>query len=118
MRDGRQGLAGGVRAAGRKEHGMKGLVMKKIEKRTAKANARVAKLRASMARTCVEAEQQALMAADGGLRRVGRGELGQGTTEYAILVGVLVVIAIVAIIAFKDKLQQLWDAIASGINSL
>ena len=28
---------------------------------------------------------------------------GQGTTEYAILVGVLVVIAIVAIIAFKGK---------------
>ena len=28
-------------------------------------------------------------------------ESGQGTTEYAILVGVLVVIAIVAIIAFK-----------------
>ena len=43
---------------------------------------------------------------------------GQGTTEYAILVGVLVVIAIVAIVAFKDKVSQLWDAIASGINSL
>ena len=43
---------------------------------------------------------------------------GQGTTEYAILVGVLVVIAIVAILAFKDKLSELWDAISSGINSL
>lgn len=43
---------------------------------------------------------------------------GQGTTEYAILVGVLVVIAIVAIVAFKDKVSQLWDAIANGINSL
>lgn len=43
---------------------------------------------------------------------------GQGMTEYAILVGVLVVIAIVAIVAFKDKVSQLWDAIASGINSL
>lgn len=43
---------------------------------------------------------------------------GQGTTEYAILVGVLVVIAIVAIIAFRDKVSQLWDAIATGINSL
>ena len=37
---------------------------------------------------------------------------GQGTTEYAILVGVLVVIAIIAII------QELWDAISSGINGL
>lgn len=43
---------------------------------------------------------------------------GQGTTEYAILVGVIVVIAIVAILAFKDKLASLWDAIAAGINSL
>ena len=43
---------------------------------------------------------------------------GQGTTEYAILVGVLVVIAIVAIIAFRGKVQELWTAIANGINSL
>ena len=42
----------------------------------------------------------------------------QGTTEYAILVGVLVVIAILAIIAFRDKVSELWDAISSGINSL
>ncbi len=45
-------------------------------------------------------------------------ESGQGTTEYAILVGVLVVIAIVAVIAFRSKIQELWDAISSGINSL
>lgn len=45
-------------------------------------------------------------------------EEGQGTTEYAILVGVLVVIAIVAIIAFKGKVQELWTAIADGMNSL
>lgn len=43
---------------------------------------------------------------------------GQGTTEYAILVGVLVVIAIIAITVFRPKLQELWDAIASGINGL
>ena len=41
--------------------------------------------------------------------RLRRGETGQGTTEYAILVGVLVVIAM---------LQELWDAIAEGINGL
>lgn len=45
-------------------------------------------------------------------------ESGQGTTEYAILVGVLVVIAILAIVAFRDKVSELWNAIASGINSL
>ena len=43
---------------------------------------------------------------------------GQGTTEYAILVGVLVVIAIVSILAFRDRVSELWDAIANGINSL
>lgn len=43
---------------------------------------------------------------------------GQGTTEYAILVGVIVVIAIVAIVSFKDKISELWQSIASGINSL
>lgn len=61
-----------------------------------------------------------------GVRTVGArgiGELlgevrGQGTTEYAILVGVLVVIAILAIIAFRGKVQQLWDAIVSGMNAL
>ena len=43
---------------------------------------------------------------------------GQGTTEYAILVGVLVVIAILAIMVFRPRLQELWNAIAEGINGL
>ena len=33
-------------------------------------------------------------------------------------VGVLVVIAIIAITVFRPKLQELWDAIAEGINGL
>ena len=51
-------------------------------------------------------------------RRLLAERSGQGTTEYAILVGVLVVIAIVAIVAFRDRVTELWQAIASGINSL
>lgn len=51
-------------------------------------------------------------------RAVAGEESAQGTTEYAILVGVLVVIAILAIIAFRDKVSSLWDAISQGINSL
>ena len=43
---------------------------------------------------------------------------GQGTVEFAILVGVLVVIAILAITVFRPKVQELCDAIASGINGL
>lgn len=50
--------------------------------------------------------------------RLLREERAQGTTEYAILVGVLVVIAILAIIAFRDKVAELWESIQSGINSL
>ncbi len=50
--------------------------------------------------------------------RVWKNERGQATTEYAILVGVLVVIAIVAIIAFRGKISELWQAISDGINSL
>ena len=64
------------------------------------------------------------------VRRVLAREDGQGTTEYAILVGVLVVIvrftliellvviAIIAITVFRPKLQELWDSIADGINAL
>lgn len=51
-------------------------------------------------------------------RAVLRSDAGQGTTEYAILVGVLVVIAILAIMVFRPKLQELWNAIADGINGL
>lgn len=43
---------------------------------------------------------------------------GQGTTEYAILVGVLVLMAIIAVTAFRGRLQEIWTAITDGINSL
>lgn len=52
------------------------------------------------------------------VRQRVRCEKGQGTTEYAILVGVLVVIAVLAIAMFRPKIQSLWDAIVSGINAL
>jgi Flp pilus assembly pilin Flp len=54
---------------------------------------------------------------EGGVR-VLRSTKGQGTTEYAILVGVLVVIAIIAVVAFRGKLQELWGAISEAINGL
>lgn len=52
------------------------------------------------------------------LLRIKHDTQGQGTTEYAILVGVIVVIAILAITIFRPKLQELWDAIVEGINGL
>lgn len=59
---------------------------------------------------------QAHVCATTKLRNMKEG--GQGTTEYAILVGVLAVIAMIAIAAFKDKITELWDAISSGVNGL
>ena len=59
-----------------------------------------------------------LIAFDLRLRKKLGDSKGQGTTEYAILVVVLVVIAMLAITVFKPKIQELWDAIASGINGL
>jgi Flp pilus assembly pilin Flp len=47
-----------------------------------------------------------------------RDEKGQSTVEYAILVGILVVIAIIAIVAFRSKIEQLWQMIADAVNSL
>lgn len=51
-------------------------------------------------------------------RNIVQEQSGQATTEYAIFVGVLVVIAIVALIAFRPKIQDLWDVIKNGINSI
>lgn len=47
-----------------------------------------------------------------------KSEKGQGTTEYAILVGILVVIAVIAIALFRPKIQELWTSIADSINAL
>lgn len=66
----------------------------------------------------VEGSRRLAAAASTRLFGVLRSPRGQGTTEYAILVGVLVVIAILAITVFRPKLQELWNAISDGINSL
>ena len=47
-----------------------------------------------------------------------KSEKGQGTTEYAILVGVLVVIAILAITVVRPKIEELWNAISNAITGL
>lgn len=54
----------------------------------------------------------------GSLRRRLVDTSGQATTEYAILVGVLVVIAILAITLFRPKIEELWSTIADSINAL
>lgn len=74
-----------------------------------------------MGETMLRAKARAYSAALRLRARAGellREESGQGTTEYAILVGVLVVIAILAIIAFRGKVSDLWDAIKEGMDKL
>lgn len=68
-------------------------------------------------KACVDAFLTARRAA-GRLLGALRNESGQGTTEYAILVGVLVVIAIGAITLFRPKLEDLWNAIVTGMEAL
>jgi len=76
--------------------------------------------RRAIDRACVRAWSDARFRLAARVReRAGQSaEAGQGTTEYAILVGVLVVIAILAIMIFRPRLQELWNAIAEGISGL
>ena len=86
----------------------------------ARAGCRVAKAGLGPAVGC--RVRKACAGASVRVRAACRGALdeqdGQGTTEYAILVGVLVLMAIVAVVAFRDRLQELWTSITDGINSL
>ncbi|MDR1089081.1 MAG: hypothetical protein LBL23_07415 [Coriobacteriales bacterium] len=72
----------------------------------------------SLAAYCTRRLLELSLAAVEAGRRLKYEQRGQGTTEYAILVGVLVVIAIIAVIAFRENLQQLWEDISESINSL
>lgn len=51
-------------------------------------------------------------------KAAAREEEGQGTTEYALIVGVLVVIAIAALVTLREKVQSLWDAITGAMSTL
>ena len=47
-----------------------------------------------------------------------REDEGQSTTEYAIILGVIVVIAIGAILAVKGTVQGLWDTIVAAFSGI
>lgn len=68
--------------------------------------------------TLLQISRNAAARLHGLMRSVASERTGQGTTEYAILVGVLVLMAIVAVVAFRGRLQELWNSITDGINSL
>ena len=81
-----------------------------------------------MERAMERIRMQAIKAMVGARQGVERGALGfkrkmeeskgQGTAEYAILVGVLVLIAIAGINLFKGHFEELWNEIAASINAL
>jgi Flp pilus assembly pilin Flp len=43
---------------------------------------------------------------------------GQGTVEYAILVGVLVVIAVIVVMALRVPIMNLWNDIQTSLASV
>ena len=45
-------------------------------------------------------------------------EGGQGTTEYALLVGIFVVAVIVAMTMFRDQVATLWSNVTNTMNSI
>lgn len=45
-------------------------------------------------------------------------EGGQGTTEYALLVGILVVAAIMAITLFRTQVATLWSNVTNAMNNI
>ena len=45
-------------------------------------------------------------------------EGGQGTTEYALLVGILVVAVIVAVTLYRDQVATLWSNVTNTMNSI
>lgn len=51
-------------------------------------------------------------------KKLARAERGQGTSEYAILIGVIVIIVVVAVLLFGDKLTQLWNAANNQMDTI
>jgi Flp pilus assembly pilin Flp len=47
-----------------------------------------------------------------------RREEGQGTSEYAVILGVIVVFAIGLAIAFRDQLESVWNSITEGLGTI
>lgn len=45
-------------------------------------------------------------------------EGGQGTTEYALLVGIFVVAVIVAVTLYRDQVATLWSNVTNTMNSI
>lgn len=45
-------------------------------------------------------------------------EGGQGTTEYALLVGIFVVSAIIAITLYRDQVATLWSNVTNAMNNI
>lgn len=45
-------------------------------------------------------------------------EGGQGTTEYALLVGIFVVAVILAVTLYRDQVATLWSNVTNTMNSI
>ncbi len=48
------------------------------------------------------------------VRRLWKEEAGQGMTEYGLIIGVVAVLLITVLVAFKDKLVQIFQKITNS----
>ena len=63
----------------------------------------------------ISAAMMSLMAS---ARKAVDNERGQGTSEYAIVVGVIVVAAVVAVLLFGDQLSTLWTTVTGKMQEV
>ena len=50
------------------------------------------------------------------LKRLWKEESGQGMTEYGLIIGIVSVMLILVLVAFKDKLIEIFEGITNNPN--
>lgn len=50
------------------------------------------------------------------LRDLLRDERGQGMTEYALIIGIVAIVLITALVAFRDQIADIFARITSGLR--
>ena len=64
------------------------------------------------------AKAQAKMASAAASARQKEKQGGQGTAEYAVLIGIVVVAAVVLVVAFGDQLKSVWQNAITEMSSV
>lgn len=51
------------------------------------------------------------------LRDLLQDESGQGMTEYALIIGIVAIMLIAALVAFRDQIAAVFDRITNGLKN-